>query len=199
MSDTEYDVGDISDVEIEIDTDVIQDIETDDNTEIAADAEEAEDIDAEETGDETEASDDDSESVKLKPKSKVTKSSAKSLNLVKDLPNRANKGKGPLLKHDSISTQAVKEIIVVNPNDRRTSNRMTMFELTRIIGIRAEQIRKHPIVYVNIDGMDDPIQMAKKEIKHKKCPLLIRRMVGANKCEKWNPNEMGFPADYMDL
>lgn len=83
--------------------------------------------------------------------------------------------------------------IIVNPNDRLTTAHMSLFELTAVIGNRAEQIAKGSQVYINEEeykNLTDPIEIAKKEILAKRCPLSIMRCVGLNRYEKWDTNEM---------
>jgi DNA-directed RNA polymerase I, II, and III subunit RPABC2 len=80
---------------------------------------------------------------------------------------------------------------VVKPEDRITSEYMTLYEYTEVVSIRASQIQNDPDqVYTNVSGLTDPVEMAKKEIADKKCPLSIRRFINANEVEIWQVNEM---------
>ena len=82
---------------------------------------------------------------------------------------------------------------IVKDDERRTSNRLTVYELTELISIRGNQIANGSHVFVDITGLTDPIEMAKKEINNNKCPLFIKRFIGLDKYELWCPNFMSKP------
>ena len=71
-----------------------------------------------------------------------------------------------------------KEIIIVDPEKRKTSNIMTNYELTEAITIRASQLQKRFIPLTNVEGLTDAKDMAIKELKDGKSPLFLRRKVG---------------------
>ena len=83
--------------------------------------------------------------------------------------------------------------IIVNDEDRITSDVLSKYELIELISIRATQISKGNRVFTDIAGLRDPISMAKKEIFDNQCPLLVKRHIGNNMYEVWNPNEMSKP------
>ena len=62
--------------------------------------------------------------------------------------------------------------------------------MTELIGIRATQISQGAPVFVDIEYISDPIEMAKKEIINNKCPLYIKRYIGLDRYELWDPNIM---------
>lgn len=101
-----------------------------------------------------------------------------------------------------------KEIIVVHPDNRRTSHILSKYEMTEIVSIRATQISQHNNCMVDITGLDDPIKMAKRELMMRKSPLVLRRIVGDRRdengeirtyCEFWSPSEMQFATTYHDV
>jgi DNA-directed RNA polymerase I, II, and III subunit RPABC2 len=62
------------------------------------------------------------------------------------------------------------------PNDQRTTTPfMTKYERARILGTRALQISMNAPVLVDLEGETDPLQIAIKELREKKIPLIIRR------------------------
>ena len=85
------------------------------------------------------------------------------------------------------------EIIIVNPQNRLTSEIMTKPEYTEIVSIRAQQIEKGAPIFANIGNESSPIKMAEMEVYQKKCPLNIRRMYNDSIGEIWSVNEMGVP------
>jgi len=89
------------------------------------------------------------------------------------------------------------EIIYRRPEDRRTSEVMTKFELCEVISIRAKQLEKSNKVFTDVGDITDPLEMAKKEIIDKKCPLSIVRMLTDKIAEKWHVNELAIPSDIL--
>lgn len=79
---------------------------------------------------------------------------------------------------------------IIKSDDKITSNILTIYEMTELIGIRATQISQGSPVFIDIDCISDPIEMAKKEILNNKCPLYVKRYIGLDKYELWDPNIM---------
>lgn len=86
-------------------------------------------------------------------------------------------------------------IKVVAPDDRMTSDIMTLYEFSEIIGIRSLQIEKGSPVFTDTLTLDNAYDMAIKELFDRKCPLKIIRKTGVFEQEEWKVNDMGFPAD----
>ncbi|KAK7740540.1 subunit common to RNA polymerases I, II, and III [Cytospora paraplurivora] len=62
------------------------------------------------------------------------------------------------------------------PNELRTTTPyMTKYEKARILGTRALQISMNAPVLVDLEGETDPLQIAIKELREKKVPLIVRR------------------------
>lgn len=59
--------------------------------------------------------------------------------------------------------------------DRTTTPYMTKYERARILGTRALQISMNAPVLVDLEGETDPLQIAIKEMREKKIPLIVRR------------------------
>lgn len=53
--------------------------------------------------------------------------------------------------------------------------RLTKYERTRIIGQRAMQISNGAKPKVKTENMDDPVEIAEKELEHGLCPIKIIR------------------------
>lgn len=68
---------------------------------------------------------------------------------------------------------------------RFTSPIMTKFERAKILGIRAQQISMSAPIMVEYGDETDPVEIAKKELKEKKTPLIILRRLPDNTYEKW--------------
>ena len=62
------------------------------------------------------------------------------------------------------------------PNNKRiTLPYMTKYERARVLGTRALQIAMCAPVMVELEGETDPLQIAMKELKQRKIPIIIRR------------------------
>ena len=83
------------------------------------------------------------------------------------------------------------EITYLTADNRKTSEVMTKFEYAEIISQRAVQIENGGVCYAdNTDDISDPIQLAKKELIDKRCPLNIVRMLTDKVGEVWSANEL---------
>ncbi|KAM0562099.1 hypothetical protein ACHAPJ_002543 [Fusarium lateritium] len=60
-------------------------------------------------------------------------------------------------------------------SERTTTPYMTKYERARILGTRALQISMNAPVLVDLEGETDPLQIAIKEMREKKIPLIVRR------------------------
>lgn len=94
------------------------------------------------------------------------------------------------VKYKFLEQKKVKERLVVPPEERRTSHRLSMAEKTNLIGIRASHIEKGAPIYVDIDNITDILDIAKKELREKKFPFLLERKINDFEVEYWDPNKM---------
>ncbi|KAE8448147.1 hypothetical protein EG329_009751 [Mollisiaceae sp. DMI_Dod_QoI] len=77
------------------------------------------------------------------------------------------------------------------PNDQRTTTPyMTKYEKARILGTRALQISMNAPVLVDLEGETDPLQIAIKELREKKIPLIVRRFMPDGWYEDWTCEEL---------
>ncbi|KAL5354801.1 subunit common to RNA polymerases I, II, and III [Pseudogymnoascus australis] len=76
-------------------------------------------------------------------------------------------------------------------NDQRTTTPyMTKYERARILGTRALQISMNAPVLVDLEGETDPLQIAIKELREKKIPLIVRRYMPDGWYEDWTCEEL---------
>merc|ERR1711959_210270 len=73
---------------------------------------------------------------------------------------------------------------------RTTTKYMTKYERARVLGTRALQISMGAPVLVALRGETDPLEIANKELKSKKIPLMIRRYLPDNSYEDWGVDEL---------
>jgi ABC-type Zn2+ transport system substrate-binding protein/surface adhesin len=94
------------------------------------------------------------------------------------------------------SNTDTKEIIIVRPENRRTSSRLQKHELISVVGTMANYV-KNISGYASYEGMTDEKEIAIKLIKDKKCPFMIKRYLNENTIELWKVNEMELPEYYV--
>ncbi|ORX37626.1 RNA polymerase, subunit omega/K/RPB6 [Kockovaella imperatae] len=77
------------------------------------------------------------------------------------------------------------------PNEIRvTTPYMTKYERARVLGTRALQISMNAPVLVPVENETDPLEIALKELKAQKIPLVIRRYLPDNSFEDWKVEEL---------
>lgn len=64
------------------------------------------------------------------------------------------------------------------------------YERARVLGTRALQIAMCAPVMVELEGETDPLQIAMKELKKRKIPIIIRRYLPDNSYEDWGIDEL---------
>ncbi|KAI4849349.1 RNA polymerase Rpb6 [Aureobasidium sp. EXF-8845] len=76
-------------------------------------------------------------------------------------------------------------------NEKRTTTPyMTKYERARVLGTRALQISMNAPVLVDVEGETDPLQIAIKELREKKIPLVVRRYLPDGWYEDWTCEEL---------
>jgi DNA-directed RNA polymerase I, II, and III subunit RPABC2 len=77
------------------------------------------------------------------------------------------------------------------PAQRRITTRyMTKFERARVLGTRALQISMNAPLMVPPEGETDPLELAKKELRERKIPIIIRRYLPDGSYEDWSINDL---------
>ncbi|KAF7189711.1 DNA-directed RNA polymerases I, II, and III subunit RPABC2 [Pseudocercospora fuligena] len=76
-------------------------------------------------------------------------------------------------------------------NEKRTTTPyMTKYERARVLGTRALQISLGAPVLVDVESETDPLQIALKELREKKIPLVVRRYLPDGYYEDWTCEEL---------
>ncbi|XP_070556221.1 DNA-directed RNA polymerases I, II, and III subunit RPABC2-like [Ptychodera flava] len=71
-----------------------------------------------------------------------------------------------------------------------TTPYMTKYERARVLGTRALQIAMGAPVMVELEGETDPLEIARKELKARKIPIIIRRYMPDGSHEDWGIDEL---------
>ncbi|CAG7837903.1 unnamed protein product [Allacma fusca] len=95
--------------------------------------------------------------------------------------HEAEDGIDLLTQGESSTTPAAKRI---------TTPYMTKYERARVLGTRALQISMCAPVMVELEGETDPLQIAMKELKQRKIPIIIRRYLPDGSYEDWGIEEL---------
>ena len=102
----------------------------------------------------------------------------------------------PQRARENITSSSYYREIHITPRELRiTSDIMTLFEYSEIIGIRSLQIEKGSPIFTDAGTLTSPSDIAMKELFDRKCPLMVIRSTGRFESEEFSVNEMGFPAD----
>ena len=70
--------------------------------------------------------------------------------------------------------------------------KLTKYEKTRVISIRAQQIVEGALPLVNVKNLRDPIEIALKELAERRISLLIERKMPDGSSYIISVNELGF-------
>ncbi len=103
-------------------------------------------------------------------------------------------------EHDTGKSAKIAYYTYVPPNERFSSNCVTLYEKARLISVRAQQIAKasHRIFCESYVG-DTHVKIAERELFEQRCPLLLYRVVGYDRAtgnktvEVWDPKQMVIP------
>ncbi|KAI0380931.1 RNA polymerase Rpb6 [Hypomontagnella monticulosa] len=87
------------------------------------------------------------------------------------------------------TTKSIKDKKIPN-EERSTTPYMTKYERARVLGTRALQISMNAPVLVDLEGESDPLQIAIKELREKKIPLIVRRYLPDGYYEDWSCEEL---------
>ena len=103
----------------------------------------------------------------------------------------------PLWDRSEITDHKI--VIVVANNKRRTSQKMSLFELTEAIGIRSAQIERGVPSTIDVGQMSNPVDIARMEMLYRRNPLIVERKIreigNIIYVEQWKVREM----TYTDL
>jgi len=79
---------------------------------------------------------------------------------------------------------------MISSKERKTIPFLTKYEKARIVGKRAEQISKGAPPLVEVGNLENPIDIAMKELRERKIPYIIRRPLPNGTFEDWRVEEL---------
>lgn len=89
--------------------------------------------------------------------------------------------------------ELVKNRYVIPPDERTTSERMSLFECGRVLGDRARHIDNKARPNVDTKNATSSLEIAYIELKQKRIPMAVIRKVGLGAVEIWRVKEMTLP------
>lgn len=110
---------------------------------------------------------------------------------------------GEELDHDELAAEIIMsgdaqlsgKAVARLPQDRVTVPTLTKYERARLLGTRALQISMNAPVLVTLEGETDPLTIAQKELRERRIPLIIRRVLPDNTYEDWHIHELDVDFD----
>ncbi len=84
---------------------------------------------------------------------------------------------------------------IIPADERRTKEKISEYELPKLIMVRASMLSLGSVPLVDVNDLDNDEDIATLELKQRKIPLLIKRIVGITPegkklIEIWDPKEM---------
>jgi len=78
-----------------------------------------------------------------------------------------------------------------NPENNTTRNIMTRYEKNSVVGLRTEQLRRGAEPLVEFDETKfNPLEIAERELKERKIPMIIKRKLPNGKMEYWRMEDL---------
>lgn len=107
-----------------------------------------------------------------------------------DSGNSNNNGQDDVKDGDNYIINYTDTLKNINKSTRKMSPFITIYEKMRLIGIRAEQISTGAPVFTDVGELDNPIEIAKKELAEGKTPLIVRRRINGGDYEDWRLTDL---------
>ena len=121
----------------------------------------------------------------------------------RDVEGKKVKFINPQLHRIKLSDEHIVTKYIIPDEERMTSNYLTEEEMTEAIGIRVTQIERAAPVFTDVEGYDDAIKQARKELLDKRSPLILEREMKRSKgiryVEHWKVNEMVLPRSRQEI
>lgn len=73
--------------------------------------------------------------------------------------------------------------------EKKTSPYLTKYEKARIIGLRTQQLSTGAIPMIDIELYNSALEVAEEELKQRKLPFIIRRVLPNGDIEDWKMEE----------
>jgi DNA-directed RNA polymerase I, II, and III subunit RPABC2 len=79
---------------------------------------------------------------------------------------------------------------MITRRDRKTIPILSKYEKTRVVGERAIQISMGAPPLVEVGNLENPVDIAEKELREKKIPYIIKRVLPNGLIELWSVDEL---------
>jgi DNA-directed RNA polymerase I, II, and III subunit RPABC2 len=89
--------------------------------------------------------------------------------------------------------EIIRNYMVIKPENRTTSERLSNFECARVLGERARHIDNGATPYIDTSNFTSSLEIAYTELVQKRIPMAVIRYVGHNSVEIWRLRDMIIP------
>jgi DNA-directed RNA polymerase I, II, and III subunit RPABC2 len=79
---------------------------------------------------------------------------------------------------------------MITTRERKTIPILSKYERTRVVGERAIQISMGAPPLVEVGNLENPVDIAEKELREKKIPYIIKRVLPNGLIELWRVDEL---------
>jgi DNA-directed RNA polymerase I, II, and III subunit RPABC2 len=79
---------------------------------------------------------------------------------------------------------------MITTRERKTIPILSKYERTRVVGERAIQISMGAPALVEVGNLENPVDIAEKELREKKIPYIIKRVLPNGLIELWRVDEL---------
>ena len=79
---------------------------------------------------------------------------------------------------------------MITIRERKTIPILSKYERTRVVGERAIQISMGAPPLVEVGNLENPVDIAEKELREKKIPYIIKRVLPNGLIELWSVDEL---------
>ena len=116
--------------------------------------------------------------------------------------NNTNNESSPYLESNDSNSNQINDLIeefddikatyqsMLSSRDRKTIPILSKYERTRVVGERAIQISMGAPPLVEVGNLENPVDIAEKELREKKIPYIIKRVLPNGLIELWSVDEL---------
>ena len=116
--------------------------------------------------------------------------------------NNTNNESSPYLESNDSNSNQINDLIeefddlkatyqsMLSRRDRKTIPILSKYERTRVVGERAIQISMGAPPLVEVGILENPVDIAEKELREKKIPYIIKRVLPNGLIELWSVDEL---------
>ncbi|KAF7728040.1 DNA-directed RNA polymerases I, II, and III subunit RPABC2 [Apophysomyces ossiformis] len=102
-----------------------------------------------------------------------------------ELENEGEEEEHTTILDEVVNANTTEAPVPLENKEKFTTPYLTKYERARVLGTRALQISLGAPVMIELQGESDPLVIAKRELREKKIPLIVRRTLPDGSYEDW--------------